>query len=82
MSRRMDTGTAESDSVDAVVRLWNEDEGWGVLDSLDTPGGCWTHWSRIEMDGFKALTAGQHVRLHAESPGQDDFPYRAVRVVP
>jgi hypothetical protein len=24
-----------------VVREWHDDEGWGVLESTETPGGCW-----------------------------------------
>ncbi|WP_203819652.1 hypothetical protein [Paractinoplanes ferrugineus] len=26
-----------------VVRSWIPSEGWGVLDSSATPGGCWAH---------------------------------------
>jgi CspA family cold shock protein len=66
----------------ATVREWRDDEGWGVLDSPDTPGGCWTHVSHIEMSGYRVLSPGQAVRLEWESPGQDGYGYRAVRVVP
>ena len=34
--------------VRAQVREWHEDLGWGVLDSPDTPGGCWVHYSVID----------------------------------
>lgn len=75
----------------ATVREWHDDLGWGVLDSPETPGGCWTHFSVVEtpylgsMDGaavseYKSLTAGEVVELEWETPGQDDFDYRAVVV--
>lgn len=63
----------------ATVRAWYADEGWGVLDSEATPGGCWTHFSAL--DGYCSLSPGDRVRLEAESPGQDGWPWRAVRVV-
>ncbi|ROO52320.1 hypothetical protein EDC02_7242 [Micromonospora sp. Llam0] len=31
--------------VDGVIRSWNVDEGWGVIDSAETPGDCWAHFS-------------------------------------
>lgn len=34
--------------VRARVREWHAEEGWGVLYSVETPGGCWTHYSAIE----------------------------------
>ncbi|MEU0561374.1 cold shock domain-containing protein [Dactylosporangium sp. NPDC006015] len=77
MTEQVRTGTTT-----ATTREWRIDEGWGVLDSPDTPGGCWAHFSAIDMPGFRALEQGQVVRLDWESPGQDGFDYRAVRVVP
>jgi cold shock protein len=68
-------------SVAATVRTWHADEGWGVLDSDATPGGCWTHFSALDLDGDRSLSPGDQVLLVAESPGQDGFPWRAVRVV-
>lgn len=65
----------------ATVREWDDEEGWGVLDSAETPGGCWTHFSAIEMEGFRSLTAGEKVTLEWEAGEQDGFQYRAVRVV-
>ena len=68
-------------SVAATVRTWSADEGWGVLDSEATPGGCWTHFSALDLDGDRRLSPGDEVRLVAELPGQDGWPWRAVRVV-
>ncbi|WP_128802461.1 MULTISPECIES: cold shock domain-containing protein [unclassified Streptomyces] len=67
--------------IEAMVREWDDDEGWGVLDSRETPGGCWTHFSVVEEPGFRSLTAGQKVALEWESGEQDGFQYRATRVV-
>jgi cold shock protein len=53
-----------------------------VLDSSETPGGCWGHFSEIEMDGFRSLRPGQRVELEWEAPGQDGYDYRALRIVP
>lgn len=67
--------------VQAVVRLWHDEEGWGVLDSPATPGGCWTHCSALDMDGHATARAGQSARLIAEQAQQDGFGWRAVKVV-
>ena len=64
------------------MRVWHEDEGWGVLDSAETPGGCWAHYSHIAMDGYKSATAGDVVALEYEAAEQDGFSYRAVRLWP
>jgi CspA family cold shock protein len=68
--------------VKAVVREWWFEHGWGVIDSTETPGGCWAHVSHVEMEGYRALTPGQEVGLEWEAPGQDGYPFRAVRVLP
>jgi CspA family cold shock protein len=68
----------------ATVREWYEEDGWGVVDSVETPGGCFVHFSDVETRGLRQLTPGQQVELDWEAPGfkQDGFDYRAVRVVP
>jgi len=68
-------------SVQATVRTWDDEKGSGVLESDATPGGCWTHFSVLDVDGYRTLSPGQQVRLTAESAEQDGFPWRAVRVV-
>ena len=65
----------------AVVREWHADEGWGVVDADETPGGCWVHFSVVVMDGFRFLTVGQRVDLDWESAqDQDGYRFRATRV--
>ncbi|MFJ4715082.1 cold-shock protein [Streptomyces sp. NPDC088785] len=70
--------------VTATVREWWDEEGWGVLDSSETPGGCWGHYSDIQRPGFRTLSPGQTVDLKWEAPGflQDGYPFRAVAIVP
>lgn len=69
-------------AVPGVVREWHTGEGWGVIDSTETPGGCWAHFSDLDMTGYKELSAGEHVALRWEPADQDGFNYRAVYVVP
>lgn len=77
--------------VDAVVREWHEHLGWGVLDSNETPGGCWTHFSSVrtpvvcrddrrEVAAIKVLAPGQLVELDWEAARQDGFEFRAIAV--
>lgn len=77
--------------VRAVVREWHEDEGWGVIDSVETPGGCWALFTAIEspiiessegmtVSEYKVVVAGDAVDLIWEQPGQDGFDFRAVTV--
>lgn len=62
--------------------MWNIEEGWGVIDSPSTPGGCWAHFSHVAMTGFRSLQPGQLVELEWEPAQQDGYAYRAVRVRP
>ncbi|MGH3326748.1 MAG: cold shock domain-containing protein [Streptomycetales bacterium] len=64
------------------VRCWDDEPGLGVVDSADTSGGCWVHWSVVDVDGFRRLVAGQGVWLEWESGWQDGYDYRATRVTP
>jgi CspA family cold shock protein len=67
---------------EGTVREWSDDHGWGVVDSADTPGGCWAHFSVIVSQGYRSLEPGGHVAFTFEAPGQDGFSYRAVQVWP
>src|SRR4051794_13385734 len=65
-----------------IVESWFEDEGWGVIKSDATPGGCWTHFSAVVMDGYRTLTAGDRVSFTFERANQDGYSYRAREVWP
>lgn len=65
-----------------TVRTWNGEEGWGVVDSADTPGGCWTHFSAVAVAGLRELSPGQRVEMEWENGDQDGYRFRARRVWP
>jgi len=67
---------------EGTVREWNDDQGIGVIDSADTPGGCWVYYSNIVTDGLGTLTPGDRVTFTYEALRQDEFDYRAVLVWP
>lgn len=65
-----------------TVSQWFSDEGWGVIESLDTPGGCWAHFSVVFGKGneLRTLTVGAVVPFTWESDEQDGFSFRATSV--
>ena len=69
------TGTSQ-----AVVRTFDPELGWGVLDAPELSGGCWVHWSVLQMDGYRQLRAGETVSVEWEAGEQDGYRYRAVSV--
>jgi CspA family cold shock protein len=79
------------------VRVWHREEGWGVIDSPDTPGGCWAHFSHLWHEdlpqagagevvsvsgGFRELFVAETVDFQWTTSGQDGYDYRAVTVRP
>jgi cold shock protein len=46
-----------------TVREWHSDEGWGVIDSPDTPGGCWVHFADLWNDGIPPPGPGEVVQV-------------------
>jgi cold shock protein len=64
------------------VRVWHEEDGWGVIDSDATPGGCWTHYSSVLVAGYKGLQAGRAVTFTFETAEQDGYSFRAVEAWP
>ena len=65
-----------------TVRLWSDGEGWGVIDSPDTPGGCWAGFMHVRVAGFASLQPGVEVELEWEPVSQDGFDFCAVSVWP
>ena len=70
----------QSGTCSATVRSFDPELGWGVLDAVDTPGGCWVHWSVVQVDGYRSLEPGQKVTVDWEAGDQDGYRYRAVGV--
>ena len=69
-------------STPGEVRVWHDEEGWGVIDSPETPGGCWAFYSTVAIAGFQKLSDNQLVEMEWESAQQDGFDYRTLRVWP
>ena len=66
-----------------VVREWHREDGWGVIDSPSTPGGCWVVYSHIDMPPPAELHVGQQVEFSFEQvTSQDGYQWRAIAVRP
>lgn len=64
-----------------VVKLWRDDKGYGVIESPDTaPWDIWSHFSAIDMAGFKSLTVGERVEVTYRRAMQESYRYVAERV--
>lgn len=61
------------------VRIWHDEEGWGILDSDSTPGGCWAHFPHIVGPGYRTLKPGQSVTFDWETAEQDGYSFRAIQ---
>lgn len=64
------------------VRIWHDADGWGVIDSVATPGGCWAHYSTLLVAGYRSLRAGQDVTFTFEAADQDGYSFRTVEAWP
>ena len=65
-----------------IVREWHDEEGWGVIDSPATPGGCWVHCTQVGVPFGNEPRAGQELAFTWEAGQQDGFGYRATRAWP
>lgn len=65
-----------------MVQEYWPDDGWGVVVSHETPGGCWVQFSAIEVEGFRQLAAGEPVLFEWEPATQDGYAFRATRCWP
>jgi|SRR3954454_10349475 CspA family cold shock protein len=80
-----------------TVWVWHREEGWGVIDSPKTPGGCWAHFTHLWNDnppdrvpgevleisgGFREAFDGESVDFEWEAANQAGYAFRAVTVRP
>lgn len=80
-----------------VVAIWHGEEGWGVIESSDTPTGCWVHFSNLWTLHHPPLARGESIEIHGqgsdlqvgetvdfewEQVPQDGYLFRAVDVRP
>ena len=65
-----------------VVKFFKAEKGWGAISSTELPAGCdaWVHFSAIDMDGFRALEAGEKVEFSYHEAQQDGFRFVADHV--
>jgi CspA family cold shock protein len=67
----------------AVVKRWHDEEGWGVAEAPEAPGGIFIHFSFIEGEGYRSLRDGEQVELDLEGPlpfDQDGCSWHGLRV--
>jgi CspA family cold shock protein len=64
-----------------TVVEWRDEDGWGVLQSDATPGGCWVHASMVRGP-LRRLVVGSPVDFTFEAGQQDGYDYRGLVVVP
>lgn len=65
-----------------MVAWFDAEEGWGVINAPEVPGGCFVHFSDLQMDGHRCLAAGERVVFRFERPPgpQDGYAYGALDV--
>lgn len=68
----------------AVGRLteWHAEDGWGVMKSSTTPGGCWVHYSSLTDLPSAEMRVGDDYAFTYEPVEQDAYHYRATAVGP
>lgn len=74
----------EATTARGVVKFWKADKGWGAISSDALPIGrdAFAHFSAIEAEGFRQLTAGQTVDFRYHATQQDGFEFIASWVRP
>lgn len=72
--------------VRGVVGRWSVEEGWGVIEAPEVPGGCWLHFSHLTGPGFRGMQPGEAVaftyEVLPEGAEQDGHRFRALRADP
>lgn len=80
--------TAEDYAIQGVVREWYPEQGWGVVDSSQTPGGCWVHFSTSSPPGTEnsspagpsSLSSSQRTRTASPTAPSPLSPSRKARI--
>jgi CspA family cold shock protein len=71
-----------SDRFEGVVKAWNDEEGFGVIESPNAPGDCFFFWGVIEAEGYRTAWVGQRVTFTCERARQDGCEWNALSVRP
>lgn len=65
-----------------TVASWSEEDGWGVLDSESTPGGCFASFAVVHVEGYRTLSAGSRVTFNAIPMEIEGMHWQATSVTP
>ena len=68
--------------LEGTVTVWHGEQGWGVIEAPQTPGGCWAHFAGLAGEPAWEPKAGEPVRFTPEAADQDGFHWRATYVRP
>jgi CspA family cold shock protein len=66
----------------ATLSDWHAEEGWGVLQSSETGGGCWFLFDSLVNMSVEDLKVGCSYVVDFEAVEQDGYQYRALTVSP
>src|SRR4051812_2677153 len=68
-------------SAEGTVKWWKDDKGYGAIACEATaPWDIWSHFSALDIQGFKSLVPGERVYVDYYRADQDSFRYIAERV--
>jgi CspA family cold shock protein len=62
------------------VKFFKAEKGWGGIESEETPGEVWFHYSDIEGEGYRSPDAGEEVECRYRAAQQDSWQYIATWV--
>jgi CspA family cold shock protein len=62
------------------VKFFRSEKGWGGIESGETPGDGWVHFSVIDADGYRELVQGEAVEFRYVPQEQDSWRYVATWV--
>lgn len=66
---------------EGTVKWWKDDRGYGAIACPATaPWDVWSHFSALDMPGFKSLQPGEPVYVEYYRTDQESFRYRATLV--
>lgn len=70
----------EEKAARGVVKFFRESKGWGGIESDETPGDVWVHFSAIDTAGWRHLEAGDQVEFRYVRRNQDSWRFVATWV--
>lgn len=71
-----------SEDLEGVVTRWSDEDGWGVIDSVATPGGCFAHYAQLNMLGYHTVAVGSKVTFGAIPMAIEGLHWQATSVTP